>query len=140
MPGNRPPARERSARGEWQNKYKMLKSEFAAFKLKVANYQGAVHQLAVSASQASRRVGMLTQTVLACRKHFSAEPHFEDCAVRHPIDSVQLECDCGHAAILESIDKSLAEPDFDPDNVKIEIKDDTEAQGAVTTDPAPVSL
>lgn len=143
MPGNAKPAREHSRSGKWQHRYNELKKEHIEFKVKVAQYQGAVHELAVSATKSSRRVGMLTQTILACRKHFDYMPHEPDCeSIGEGTGSIPEPCSCGKAAILESIDKTLAEPDYDPGTVKVEIKDDsgavvgevTEVKDAVTTD------
>ena len=141
MPGTRKPNRENSRQGSYQHKYKTLKDEIRVFKIQVAKYQGAVHELAVSASQAQRRVGMLTQTVLACRKHFAAETHATECnSIGEGTGSIPEPCDCGRDAILEGIDKALAEPDLDPGAVKIEIKDDAEVQSEVSTTPAPSVL
>jgi hypothetical protein len=111
-------------------KYRQVRDEFAEFKVKASQYQQAVYELAKSATKSSRRVGMLTQTVLALRKHFAAEPHLEDCDFISYKDGDSGEtgdsplgpCSCGHDAILESVDKALAEPDFDPE-VHVEIKD-----------------
>jgi hypothetical protein len=108
-------------------KYRQVRDEFTEFKKKAAQYQGAVYELAKSASQSSRRLGMLTNTILALRKHFSAEPHLDECSFNDTVmEGTKVECTCGHDAILESIDKALAEPDWDPGNVKVEIKDHAE--------------
>lgn len=125
MPGNSAPERKRSRSGNILHKYNELRKEHTEFKKKVSEYQGAVYELAKSASISARRIGMLTQTVVALRKHIAFWPHDATC-VSSPsgVDGENdTPCNCGHDAILASIDKCLNEPDFDPGNVKVEIKE-----------------
>ncbi len=124
MAGNKKPNRERSGRGELIHKYKELKEEHERTKINISRYMGAVQELAKSATKSSRRVGMLTQVVVALRKHVAYWPHDETCAWTPAcIDGdIDVKCDCGHDAILASVDQALAEPDFDPE-VRVEIKD-----------------
>lgn len=124
MPGNAKPNRERSHSGNILHKYNELRKKHTEFKKKVSEYQGAVYELAKSASISARRVGMLTQTVVALRKHIAYWPHDDTCHFNDTVKDTEIcLCDCGHDDILASIDKCLSEPDFDPGNVKVEIKE-----------------